>query len=248
MLAIVSAVLLLITIILAIGARRATQQAVLQRDIAVSVQVAGESEALAQQEPWTASQLAVAAWRIHQTPQAYASMLNALAQPDHGVLLAGQGHNPLRSVAFSPDGKTLATAGAGGTAGLWDIQARRLINTHGIFRTTAYSVAFTADGKTLATGETHGQTRLWDLATGRQVGAPLSGGLGQVDSVAFGPGGRFLATAGADGMARLWDVATHRQLSSSQPPATARWTRWRSAGTAGSLPPRVLMAWPGCGM
>ena len=68
--------------IAAAAARNASQQ----RTIAVSGQLAGESEALDAGDPVTASRLAAAAWRIAPTAQARDSMLDALAQPDHGVL------------------------------------------------------------------------------------------------------------------------------------------------------------------
>ena len=73
-----------------------------QRNLAVSAQVAAESEALDDQEPLIASQLAVAAWRIAPTMEARLAMLDVLAQPDYGVPLVG--HRPAVSVAFSPDG------------------------------------------------------------------------------------------------------------------------------------------------
>ena len=231
-LAIVSVALLTVAIILAVAAafarrtaqdarhqaelqaakaQRARHQAVQQRNLAVSNQVAGESDALAGQEPYIAALLAAAAWRIHRTSQAYGSMLNAIAQPDHGVLFAGQGHNPLFAVVFSPTGKTLATAGPDRTARLWSVQTHRLIYTFR-FRYTVSSVAFSPDGRTLAIGRAHGTAQLWDVATGQQVGGPLTAGPARVTAVAFRPDGKTLATADADGAVRLWNVATGSQV------------------------------------
>jgi WD40 repeat protein len=67
----------------------------------------------------------------------------------------------------------------------------------------------------LASGSDDGTVRLWDPATGRHLGAPLTGHTEMVVSVAFGtgPGGRLLlASGGHDGSVRLWDPATGRQM------------------------------------
>jgi hypothetical protein len=103
--------------IAAAAARNANQQ----RTIAVSGQLAGESEALDAGDPVTASRLAAAAWRIAPTAQARDSMLDALAQPDHGVLPVASGGYTVLQVVFSPDGKTLATVSNNSNVRLWDV-------------------------------------------------------------------------------------------------------------------------------
>ena len=118
------------------------------------------------------------------------------------------------SVAFSPDGKILATGSNDGTVRLWDVATRRQIGSPLTGHTGAvYSVAFSPDGKILASGK----RRRHGAAVGRghrpadrqrrSTATPAA-----VDSVAFSPDGKTLATGSYDDTVRLWDVATHRQI------------------------------------
>ncbi len=132
--------------IAAVAAHSANQQ----RAAAVSGQLAAESEALDTADPVTASLLAAAAWRIDPTPQARDSMLDVLAQPDHGVLSGSLGGGPVSAVAFSPNGKTLAAVGADGKALLWDTATHHQLRTPLGEYNEVDSAAFSPDGKTLA--------------------------------------------------------------------------------------------------
>ena len=86
------------------------------------------------------------------------------------------------SVAFSPDGKTLASGSADGTCGcgMWPPAARSAdpLTGHTGDAAPRLSVAFSPDGKTLASGGADGTVRLWDVATHRQIGSPLTGHTG----------------------------------------------------------------------
>jgi WD40 repeat protein len=120
------------------------------------------------------------------------------------------GHLDLvNSVAFSPDGKSLASGSSDGTIKLWDVAHGTLSQTLTGHSGSVFSVAFSPDGKSLASGCSDG-IELWGLATGTLT-QRLTGHLENVGlpalSVAFSPDGQLLA-AGEFGGVELVDVAT----------------------------------------
>jgi Protein kinase domain/WD domain, G-beta repeat len=110
------------------------------------------------------------------------------------------------SVAFSPDGTTLASGNSNDPVHLWRLTGRFRINGTTLSDDTdVLSVAFSPDGGTLATGSSYKTIRLWDVAT-RTCVATLTGHSGRVHSVAFSPDGTMVATGSSDHTVRLWDT------------------------------------------
>jgi WD40 repeat protein len=114
------------------------------------------------------------------------------------------------AIAFSPDGKALATAHGDGSVRIWEVatwrENRRLLGPKQTIRALAYS----PDNKQVVSGDEEGSVRLWDLVTRQQV-KQFMGHKGMVETVAFAPDGRTVAAAGGRKVL-WWDVATGTQL------------------------------------
>src|SRR5262249_41364280 len=122
--------------------------------------------------------------------------------------------NRLSSLAFSPDGKQLATCGALNVVEVWNLPAedaglpraaagRALTPRFQLqHRDFVYMVAFSPDGRYLATASVDMIAKVWDAATGKEVCPPVKGHT----SVAFSPDGRLLAT-GSEQKVKVWDWA-----------------------------------------
>jgi len=111
------------------------------------------------------------------------------------------------AVAFSPDGKTVASGGRNGDAiRLRDTQTGNLIRTLKGHSNDVYTIAFSPDGKTLASGGFDETIKLWDTQTGALLGTLKE--QSQVYSVAFSPDGRLLVSGNSGGMINFWDPQT----------------------------------------
>ncbi len=130
----------------------------------------------------------------------------ALQQAVYGVSEQNrlQGHDGgVQSVAYSPDGQTLATAGRDNTAKLWRPSGEPLATLNG-HDDVVWSVAFSPDGQTLATTSRDRTVRLWDTK-GKELAA-LDDHEGDVYGVAFSPDGQTVASASDDQTIKLWNL------------------------------------------
>jgi WD40 repeat protein len=136
--------------------------------------------------------------------------------------------NAVLRVAFSPDGKTLATVTMVhgfqllGIVKLWDVAARKEVRKLEWKQTGVHAVAFSPDGQLIAASgwtvmldgqfrKTTGIVRVCDAATGREQ-LSLTGHGSLIDALAFSPDGRFLATGGGDENVRLSTVAQGQEV------------------------------------
>ena len=126
-------------------------------------------------------------------------------------LAAIREEKPIRRVAFSPDGLTLATGSFDTTIKLRDPktgEVRRVLRGH---TAAVNDVAFTSDSKTLVSAGLDNTVRVWDVATGAERRI-LKGHADWVVGLAVSRDGKFIASACKDGTAKVWDLHTGKEL------------------------------------
>jgi WD40 repeat protein/energy-coupling factor transporter ATP-binding protein EcfA2 len=131
-----------------------------------------------------------------------------------------KGHNEMViDIAFSHDGKILASASKDKTIRLWDIKNGKEISIFNGHNDTVNSVAFSPDGTMLASASSDETIRLWDVKNGKEISV-FKGHNNAVNSIAFSPDGTILASGEKsdhfdykwDNPVRLWDVKSGREL------------------------------------
>jgi WD40 repeat protein len=127
-------------------------------------------------------------------------------------LFSINGHRDVvNCVAFSPDGKSLATGGRDTMARIWDAATGKEVQTLKGHTEWVQDVTFSPDGTSLATGSYDRTIKVWDLAAGKDV-TTLRGHGNVVNSVAFHPDGLRLLSGSSDRTVRIWDSKTGKEL------------------------------------
>jgi WD40 repeat protein len=145
--------------------------------------------------------------------------LARLAVPDFVLDRTLRGHSGwVTGVAFSADGRRLASGGSDQTVKFWDVNTGQQTSTVATKIKEVQALAFSHDGRWLAAENSANTVTLWDAGTGGEVRSFSSNkplgilGSSWVYSIAFSPDGRWLASGVDDKTVRLWDVATGRTL------------------------------------
>ncbi|KAJ5742536.1 vegetative incompatibility protein HET-E-1 [Penicillium nucicola] len=136
--------------------------------------------------------------------------LSLMGMISEGIRLINELQGLIDSVAFSPDGQTVASGSLDNTIKLWDAQTGKERQTLEGHSDSVRSVAFSTNGQTVASGSDDHTIKLWDAQTGKER-QTLEGHSDSVRSVAFSPNGQTVASGSDDHTIKLWDAQTGKE-------------------------------------
>jgi RNA polymerase sigma factor (sigma-70 family) len=116
----------------------------------------------------------------------------------------------VHALAYSPDGKTIASGADDYTVGIWDAATGRKVGGYGWQQGCTFALAFTSDGKWLAAGNLGGEITVWETAG--NVVRQFEKQECSIKSLAFLPGDKQLVSGGSDGILQVLDVTTGKRI------------------------------------
>ncbi|MBE9088845.1 serine/threonine protein kinase [Microcystis aeruginosa LEGE 11464] len=142
------------------------------------------------------------------SPQLLISDLSSLRFLDKTLT----GHSgTVDSLAYSPDGRYLASGSCDNTIKIWEVATGKELRTLTGHSGSVYSVVYSPDGRYLASGNDDKTIKIWEVATGKEL-RTLTGHSSGVKSVVYSPDGRYLASGSCDNTIKIWEVATGKEL------------------------------------
>ncbi|WP_445631923.1 nSTAND1 domain-containing NTPase [Nostoc sp. DSM 114167] len=124
-----------------------------------------------------------------------------------------EGHSSaVYSVAFSPDGKTIASASSDNTVKVWDAVSAKEITTFKGHSSAVIGVAFSPDGKTIASASLDNTVKVWNAVSAKEI-TTFKGHSDAVIGVAFSPDGKTIASASADKTVKVWDAVSAKEIT-----------------------------------